>query len=125
MSDTKFKILIGGGVLLMLTALVGSIYLGYQDRGITREVITNAEIQIRNSDEGIKRQKLLFTENAVYEIEDRFFIGYFNSMDTFNIGRNNIGNTCDIESIGSRIGFLSTYKSVIAITNCETPSIEE
>lgn len=113
------KILIIIVVVLSAFLIFFGIRLWYADRAITNERIVSVEIQITNSSEWIHRQKYLYTNENVYEIENRLFIWHTRSMDTYNKLKQLEWKTCNIETIWKRIWFFSMYKSVISVWDCD------
>ena len=98
---------------LILLIVISLIFLWYWNKTITNERVDEVNIEIVSSSEWIKRKKYVFTENNTYEIEDRLFIWYFNSMDIYRELKKYEWKECELTTIWTRIWFFSMYKTVI------------
>ena len=69
------------------------------------------------SGEGMSCKYLIFTDKTTIANQDSLWHGKFNSSDIH--GRINIGDVCEITSVGFRVPFLSMYKNAIKV-QCTT-----
>lgn len=92
-------------------------FLNYWNKTITTEKIVEATIEMKWAWSTLSRDKYVFTEDNTYKVDDRFFIWYFNSMDTYREATSNEGSECELTTIGHRIWFFSMYKTILDI-NC-------
>jgi hypothetical protein len=102
-------------IVLIIWWIIKLATLGYWNKTITEELIVEANIEIINSNEWTKRKKYLFTDENIYEIEDRIFIWHTRSMDIYRKLKVNEWNICEITTIWNRIWFFSMYKTVINV----------
>lgn len=110
-------------LILLVVIIAGLISIPIQIWYGNREIITidiqEVSIEIVNSSEWTNRNKYVYSDSAVYTVEDRFWIWYFDSMSTYNELRKNEGKLCSVEVIWKRDWFFSYYRNIVKVLSCK------
>jgi hypothetical protein len=96
-------IFVVGGIIFTIS--------GYQNKqSIKTKVIDKERITQRNGDV-LESFYLIYTEAGTFKLEDELFYGNFNSSDWY--GQIRKDSTYTFQTIGYRIGFLSSYPNIV------------
>ena len=102
--------------ILAIIIIIFAFYLDYGNAtNYCNYTVTDKAVKNYNKDS----KYLIYTVNEdgdvmVFSVEDRLFIGRFNSSDDY--ARIQIGKTYTFRTIGVRNGFFSTYPDIVEIT---------
>ena len=114
-------------IALIIIAVLFSIPLFLSYYSTKTYTVTVTEKEVKNYNES--STYLIFTklendETKVFCIEDSIIKWRFNSSDFY--GEIEVGKTYDIEVIGWRIPFLSSYENIISFSiSTDTPNIPQ
>lgn len=104
--------------VIVAVAIVGLIvwafvYLGSQSSATCTVDFKERTTHVR--DGGTSQQKLVYTEECgVFEVQDNWFLGQFNSADTY--GSLEEGQTYDFKTVGFRNGLFSMFPNILEAT---------
>ncbi len=109
----RFGMLWGFVLVAAIVAVSGFFYLS--SRTTETCTVESKERTTHVNDGKSTQQKLVYTDECgVLTVDDNFFLGKFNSADTY--GKLKEGKTYEIESVGWRNGFFSWYPNVLTAT---------
>ena len=112
---SAFWVILGIAAVLAIIVTWCVLYFG-SVRTETGCVVDSKEryTSFSSSKDGTKseQKKLVYTSCGVFNVDDNFFLGKFNSADTY--GSLHEGDTFDLEIVGWRNGFLSWFPNVLS-----------
>lgn len=107
------------GFIIAFCLVSGAVYKGCY-AGTTEDITITVNRRdsrfVSNGDGGTARVYQVFTDGEVFDNEDDWFFGKFNSSDVQNQLRE--GRTCDVQVAGWRLPFLSTYRNITHVYRC-------
>lgn len=97
-------------VLIILGGIVFSVagYLNKQE--ITTTVVDKQRVVVSNGD-SVDSYYLIYTEDGTLKLADDLFYMNFESSDQY--GKIRVDSTYTFQTIGYRIGFLSSYPKIV------------
>ena len=101
-------------LILVAVMIIGSIFLsiaGYQNKQTIKTKVTDKERITQNSGDEINSFYIIYTEAGTFKLEDDMFYGNFNSSDWY--GQIHRDSTYTFETVGYRIGILSSYPNIV------------
>lgn len=103
-----------GLFFIVLLFIIGGIFFaisGYGNKEIVTVQVTDKERIVEMHDGSTSSYYLIYTDKGTYKLEDNLFYGNFRSSDWY--GQIKRDSTYTFDLIGYRIGFLSSYQSIV------------
>jgi hypothetical protein len=99
---------------IVVIFIVGGVIFtvgGYQNKQSIKTKVIDKERITQKSGSNIESFYLIYTEAGTFKLEDELFYGNFNSSDWY--GQIRKDSTYTFETIGYRVGILSSYPNIV------------
>lgn len=116
--------LIGAAIVLVIIGVVIWTVLYFGSRTTIQGCTVDSKdrgVTVTSDGEGNTTSKTdyrVYTDCGVFQVEDNFFLGKFNSADTY--GSLKEDHTYDLEVIGFRNGFFSWFPNILSAVEIST-----
>jgi len=98
-------------VILMIVSSIIFTFGGRANKQTIRSKVVDKERITQESGGNVESFYLIYTEAGPLKLEDDFFYSNFNSSDWY--GQIRKDSTYTFETIGYRIGFMSSYPNIV------------
>lgn len=99
---------------IALVIILGGIFFavtGYQNKQIIKTKVIDKERITQKQGDNLESFYVIYTEAGPLKLEDDLFYGNFNSSDWY--GQIRKDSTYTFETVGYRIGVLSSYPNIV------------
>ena len=107
---TTSRIILFAAILMIVSSIAFTIGGRANKQSIRSKVVDKERITQKNGD-NVESFYLIYTEAGPLKLEDDLLYGNFNSSDWY--GQIRKDSTYTFETIGYRIGFMSSYPNIV------------
>jgi hypothetical protein len=112
-TEDLFYIIIAIAFILSIPFMIGWSYKTFGKTYPAEICVKSKDIHIMNSQNGTKREKVVFAKDDVYSVNDSMWVGHYNSYTTYN--KLEPGHCYAILYNGQRIGSMNMKRNIISV----------